>query len=68
LGVFLLWGVADRIWVKRRAPGGAGSAPHAPQRPLNDAIVVVVGLALYALFVLQAHQWLFGVSPLPSLQ
>jgi uncharacterized membrane protein len=30
--------------------------------------VVVVGLALYALFVLRAHQWLFGVSPLPSLQ
>jgi uncharacterized membrane protein len=67
-GGFLLWAVADRISVKRRAPGGAGSAPHAPQRPLNDAIVVVVGLALYALFVLRAHQWLFGVSPIPSLQ
>jgi uncharacterized membrane protein len=67
-GGFLLWAVADRISVKRRAPGGAGAAPHAPSRPVNDAIVVVVGLALYALFVLRAHQWLFGVSPLPSLQ
>ena len=67
-GGFLLWAVADRISVKRRGPGGAGSAPHAPRRPVNDAIVVVVGLALYALFVLRAHQWLFGVSPIPSLQ
>lgn len=67
-GGFLLWAVADRISVKRRAPGGAGSAPHAPRRPVNDAIVVVVGLAPYALFVLRAHQWLFAVSPIPSLQ
>ena len=64
-GGFLVWAVADRISVKRRP---ARPIPGAPARPYNDAIVVVVGLGLYALFVLWAHRWLFGVSPLPSIQ
>ena len=67
-GGFLAWAVLDRISLKRRPAGGAGTVPHAPSRPVNDLILIVVGLALYALFVLRAHQWLFGVSPLPSLQ
>ena len=67
-GGFLVWAVVDRISVKRRMPGAAGTARHAPSRSGNDVIVIVVGLALYALFVLRAHQWLFGVSPIPSLQ
>ena len=64
-GGFLIWAVADRISVKRRPPR---PIPGAPARPYNDVIVVVVGLGLYALFVLGAHRWLFGVAPLPSLQ
>ena len=64
-GGFLAWAVADRISVKRRP---ARPIPGAPPRPYNDVIVVVVGLALYALFVMGAHRWLFGVSPLPSIQ
>ena len=64
-GGFLAWAVADRISVKRRP---ARPIPGAPARPNNDVIVNVVGLGLYALFVLWAHRWLFGVSPLPSLQ
>ena len=64
-GGFLAWAVADRISVKRRA---ARPIPGAPPRPFNDVIVVVVGLAVYALFVMGAHRWLFGVSPLPSIQ
>jgi len=64
-GGFLVWAVADRISVKRRP---ARPIPAAPARPYNDVIVIVVGLGLYALFVLWAHRWLFGVSPLPSLQ
>ena len=64
-GGFLVWAVADRISVKRRAPR---AVPGAPARPFNDVIVVVVGLALYALFLFGAHRWLFGVSPLPSIQ
>ena len=64
-GGFLAWAVADRISVKRRP---ARPIPGAPPRPYNDVIVVVIGLALYALFVMGAHRWLFGVSPLPSIQ
>jgi len=64
-GGFLAWAVADRISVKRRP---ARPIPGAPPRPYNDVIVVVIGLALYAMFVMGAHRWLFGVSPLPSIQ
>ena len=64
-GGFLVWAVADRISVKRRP---RANVPGAPPRPYNDAIAVIVGLALYAVFVFGAHRWLFGVSPLRSLQ
>ena len=61
-GAFLAWAVLDRIAVKKRTvprvtPGAAPSAA-------NDAIALVGGLATYALFVLWAHRWLIGVSPL----
>jgi hypothetical protein len=36
----------------------------APPRPWNDAIAVVLGLAIYALLIGWAHVRLFGVSPL----
>ena len=64
-GGFLVWAVADRISVNRRPPR---PIPGAPPRPANDAVVVVVGLALYALFLWRAHQWLIGVPLLASLQ
>ena len=64
-GAFLAWAVADRISVKRRSPAQAHTVPGAPPGPMNDLIVVVVGLAVYALTVFWAHRWLFGVSPLP---
>ena len=60
-GGFLVWAVADRISLKRRP---ARPLPGAPARPMNDVIAVVGGLALYALFVARAHQWLISVSPL----
>ena len=60
-GGFLAWAVADRISLKRRP---ARPVPGAPVRVINDAIVLVGGLAIYVLFVLWAHQWLFGVSPI----
>ena len=60
-GGFLAWAVADRISLKKRP---ARPIPGAPPGPLNDVIAVVVGLALYALFVFKAHVWLIGVSPL----
>ena len=59
-GGFLAWAVADRISLKRRT-----QVVHtAPPGKFNDVIVVIAGLALYALFIMWAHVRLFGVSPL----
>lgn len=60
-GGFLAWAVADRISLKRRPPQTLRIA--APGR-WNDAIAVVLGLAVYALVIGWAHARLFGVSPL----
>ena len=64
-GGFLAWAVADRISVKRRPAIDDHEVPAAPPRPANDAIVVVAGLAVYAIFLFWGHRWLIGVSPLP---
>jgi uncharacterized membrane protein len=61
-GAFLAWAVFDRIAVKRRTVPHV--VPGAPPAPVNDVIALVGGLAAYALFVLWAHRWLIGVSPL----
>ena len=60
-GGFLAWAVADRISLKRRPPH---AVPGAPAGATNDAIAIVGGLLLYALFVWRGHAWLIGVSPL----
>jgi uncharacterized membrane protein len=60
-GVFLVWSVADRIPLKRRAPR---PLPGAPSGPWNDAIALAGGLLLYVAFVAWGHRWLIGVSPL----
>lgn len=59
-GSFLVWAVADRISMKRRV---ARKIPAAAAAAKNDIIVIVLGLALYAVFVTWAHQSLFGVRP-----
>lgn len=59
-GSFLVWAVADRISMKRRAQSPILTAP--PSK-FNDAIAIGVGLMLYVAFVLWWHDWLFGVSP-----
>ena len=64
-GSFLLWAVADRIAVKRRAVDQHGSAPTpAAPKASNDIIAIAIGLAVYAWLVLQGHAWLIGVSPI----
>lgn len=60
-GSFLAWAVADRISLKRRPARPTRSAP--PGR-WNDLIALVAGLGLYLVFLLWAHTWLIGVSPL----
>ncbi|MEO6410408.1 MAG: NnrU family protein [Burkholderiaceae bacterium] len=64
-GGFLAWAVADRIAAKRRAV--ARVLPGAQPAPMNDAIALVGGLVLYALFVVWAHRWIIGVAPFPGL-
>jgi uncharacterized membrane protein len=57
-GSFLAWAVADRISMKRRAQR---AVPGAPPGAANDAIAVVGGLAIYALFVFWGHRVLIGM-------
>lgn len=60
-GAFLVWAIFDRISLERRPPQVIRTAP--PGR-FNDLIAVLAGLVLYAIFILWAHRWLFGISPL----
>lgn len=62
-GAFLAWAVADRISLKRRPQ--REMLVTAPASKWNDAIAVVVGLAIYAWFVAGLHQWLIGVPIMP---
>ena len=61
-GSFLAWAVVDRISMKRRT---ARPLPGMPESDTNDIIIVVLGLALYAVTVVWAHAVLFGVRPFP---
>lgn len=62
-GSFLAYAVYDRISVKKRGALGPLGATTA-SKPINDVIVVAVGVALYAAFLFGGHEWLIGVSPL----
>ena len=59
-GSFLAWAVLDRISMKRRTPR---TRPELPKSAANDAIAVVGGLGLYALFALYLHVRWIGVAP-----
>jgi uncharacterized membrane protein len=61
-GAVLLWAVADLISVSRRP--NVRPVPGAPASAMNDVIVVVAGLGLYAFMLLWAHARVVGVSPL----
>lgn len=60
-GTFLVWAIAVRLSLKRRP---ARPIRTLPSSPVNDVIVVVGGLALYAVFVFWLHARWFGASPL----
>lgn len=60
-GAFLAWAVAVRISLEHR-PVRANIA--LPSSVANDAIAVVGGLALYAIFIIRLHARWFGVAPL----
>ncbi len=58
---FLIYGVVDRIAVKRR--GDVGAANIKPN-VLGDLLSIAVGLALYLLFIYEVHYMLVGVDVL----
>ena len=64
-GVFLAWGVADLVSMRRRTER---PVPRLPAGRWNDAVAVVGGLAVYAVFTAWAHVWLFGVDPLAGMR
>jgi uncharacterized membrane protein len=59
-GSILVWAVADRLSLKRRP---ARAVPGAAPSKWNDLIAIVLGLALYGMFISWAHLKLIGVSP-----
>ena len=61
-GGFLAWAVLDRISVGKRP---VRAVPGAPPGRFNDAIVIVGGLALSAIFVAWGHRALIGVPLMP---
>jgi len=63
-GAFLAWAVVDRISVKRRPAAQTHEVPVAPPGAANDAIALIGGLVVYAVFIFWAHRWIIGVSPL----
>lgn len=60
-GGFLLWALVDRISMTRRVQRPIQGAPPTAW---NDLVALVVGLGLYAGFIVWAHAWLFGVAPI----
>jgi uncharacterized membrane protein len=57
-GSFIAWAGMDRVSMKRREPR---AVPGAPSSKWNDLIVLILGLAIYAVFIGGAHLWLIGV-------
>jgi uncharacterized membrane protein len=55
---FLLWALIDRLSLQRRVPS---PIRRAPATRFNDLTAVVLGLALYALFLWRLHAWIFGI-------
>lgn len=65
-GAFLVWGVVDRISLKKREAAGLISPRDFKPKAVFDVAAVVVGLAIYVLFVWRLHLWLIGVSPIAT--
>jgi uncharacterized membrane protein len=61
-GAILAWAIADYASSRRR--DRAAGRVHVSGPAKNDGIAIVVGLAIWAAFLLALHQWLFGVAPL----
>jgi uncharacterized membrane protein len=63
---FLAYAVYDRISLKTGRQPTSLIGFEGPEKPLNDAVVVVLGTVLYVLFLFWLHPLLIGTSPWPS--
>jgi uncharacterized membrane protein len=63
---FLAYAVYDRISLKTGRQPTSLIGARGPEKPLNDAVVVVLGTVLYILFLFWLHPLLIGTSPWPS--
>jgi uncharacterized membrane protein len=62
---YLIWALIDRLSLQRRVQP---PIRRVPARRYNDITAVVLGLALYALFLWRLHAWIFGVPLLGAAQ
>jgi uncharacterized membrane protein len=62
-GSFLAYAVYDRIALKSRQPTGLVGI-QGPEKPQNDLIAIMLGGALYAIFLFWLHPLLIGTAPL----
>jgi uncharacterized membrane protein len=65
-GSFLAYAVYDRISLKTGRQPTSLIGVGGPEKPLNDAVVVVFGTVLYIVFLFWLHPLLIGTSPWPS--
>ena len=61
-GSFLAWSILSFSAARKR--DRAAGTVYPPGTARGTTVCVVVGLVIYAAFVLGLHRWLFGVSPL----
>lgn len=61
-GGFFVWSLITILGSNHR--DGAWAKP-APVGKVKDVVTVLIGLVLYGVFAVWAHEWLIGVSPIP---
>lgn len=61
-GAFFVWAAVDFAAARRREP--PAQSPVRSGTAGRDAVVVVIGIAAWALFATYLHGWLIGVRPL----
>ena len=59
-GAFLAWAVVDFISCRKR--DRAAGTVYAAGKVVPTVVTVVVGLAVYGVFVMYLHKWLIGVA------
>ncbi|MCT6999928.1 NnrU family protein, partial [Salmonella enterica] len=61
-GAFLLWAIVDFVSARRRDLAAGVVYPAGTVK--GDAIALVAGIVLWAVFAFWLHGWLIGVNPM----